>query len=53
LRWRLFDFGKVAAEVEKARGADAEALAVYRTPSYELPKMSRTLCLGSLKLRLT
>ena len=30
LRWRLFDFGKVAAEVEKARGADAEALAVYR-----------------------
>jgi outer membrane protein TolC len=30
LRWRLFDFGKVAAEVAKARGADAEALAVYR-----------------------
>src|SRR6202043_1854950 len=30
LRWRIFDFEKVAAEVEKARGADAEALAVYR-----------------------
>jgi NodT family efflux transporter outer membrane factor (OMF) lipoprotein len=30
LRWRIFDFGKVAAEVAKARGADAEALAVYR-----------------------
>jgi outer membrane protein TolC len=30
LRWRLFDFGKVAAEVAEARGADAEALAVYR-----------------------
>src|ERR1700734_2921140 len=30
LRWRLFDFGKVAAEVAKARGSDAEALAVYR-----------------------
>ena len=30
LRWRIFDFGKVAAEVAEARGADAEALAVYR-----------------------
>jgi len=30
LRWRLFDFGKVAAEVAQARGANAEALAVYR-----------------------
>jgi NodT family efflux transporter outer membrane factor (OMF) lipoprotein len=30
LRWRLFDFGKVDAEVAQARGADAEALAVYR-----------------------
>ncbi len=30
LRWRLFDFGKVDAEVASARGADAEALARYR-----------------------
>ncbi len=30
LRWRLFDFGKVDAEVAEARGADAEALAHYR-----------------------
>ncbi|CAG9249500.1 efflux transporter outer membrane subunit [Paraburkholderia caribensis] len=30
LRWRLFDFGKVDAEVAHARGAYAEALAVYR-----------------------
>jgi outer membrane protein TolC len=30
LRWRLFDFGKVDAEVAAARGANAEALAVYR-----------------------
>jgi NodT family efflux transporter outer membrane factor (OMF) lipoprotein len=30
LRWRLFDFGKVNAEVGQARGAHAEALAQYR-----------------------
>ena len=30
LRWRLFDFGKVNAEVAQARGANAEALAQYR-----------------------
>lgn len=30
LRWRLFDFGKVEAEVNQARGAQAEALALYR-----------------------
>jgi NodT family efflux transporter outer membrane factor (OMF) lipoprotein len=30
LRWRLFDFGKVSAEVASARGADAEALAHYK-----------------------
>ncbi len=28
--WRLFDFGKVDAEVVQARGAQAEALAQYR-----------------------
>jgi NodT family efflux transporter outer membrane factor (OMF) lipoprotein len=31
LRWRLFDFGRVAAEVEQARGANAEALLQYRS----------------------
>jgi outer membrane protein TolC len=30
LRWRLFDFGRVDAEVAQARGGNAEALAVYR-----------------------
>lgn len=30
LRWRLFDFGKVDADVARAKGANAEALAVYR-----------------------
>jgi NodT family efflux transporter outer membrane factor (OMF) lipoprotein len=31
LRWRLFDFGRVDAEVAQARGRDAEALAAYRS----------------------
>jgi NodT family efflux transporter outer membrane factor (OMF) lipoprotein len=30
LRWRLFDFGRVDAEVNQAKGAYAEALAMYR-----------------------
>jgi NodT family efflux transporter outer membrane factor (OMF) lipoprotein len=30
LRWRLFDFGKIDAEVAQARGANLEALARYR-----------------------
>jgi NodT family efflux transporter outer membrane factor (OMF) lipoprotein len=30
LRWRLFDFGQVDAEVRSAKGAHAEALASYR-----------------------
>ena len=30
LRWRLFDFGRVDAEVAIARGHEAEALAAYR-----------------------
>jgi NodT family efflux transporter outer membrane factor (OMF) lipoprotein len=30
LRWRLFDFGRVDAEVSQARGANAEALLLYR-----------------------
>lgn len=30
LRWRLFDFGRVDAEVAGARGRKAEALAAYR-----------------------
>src|SRR5438552_4906464 len=31
LRWRLFDFGAVAAEVKRARGVNAEALLQYRS----------------------
>ena len=30
LRWRLFDFGRVDAEIAAARGRNAEALASYR-----------------------
>ncbi|MDB5714740.1 MAG: hypothetical protein JWO15_2137, partial [Sphingomonadales bacterium] len=30
LRWRLFDFGRVDAEVAQARGREAEALAAWR-----------------------
>jgi NodT family efflux transporter outer membrane factor (OMF) lipoprotein len=30
-RWRLFDFGRIDAEVAEARGQDAEALAAYRS----------------------
>jgi NodT family efflux transporter outer membrane factor (OMF) lipoprotein len=31
LRWRLFDFGRVDAEAQQARGANAEALLQYRS----------------------
>lgn len=31
LRWRLFDFGRIDAEVAAARGREAEALAAYRS----------------------
>lgn len=31
LRWRLFDFGRVDAEVKMAKGANAEALLKYRS----------------------
>src|SRR5437660_10801249 len=31
LRWRLFDFGAVAAEVKRARRANAEALLQYQS----------------------
>lgn len=30
LRWRLFDFGRVDAEIASARGQNAEALVVYK-----------------------
>lgn len=30
LRWRLFDFGRINAQIDLARGRDAEALAAYR-----------------------
>lgn len=30
LRWRLFDFGRVDAEIARAKGAEKEALASYR-----------------------
>jgi NodT family efflux transporter outer membrane factor (OMF) lipoprotein len=30
VRWRLFDFGRLQAQVAAARGANAEALAAYR-----------------------
>lgn len=30
LRWRLFDFGRIDAQIQVAKGQDAEALAAYR-----------------------
>lgn len=30
LRWRLFDFGRINAEIDQAKGREAEALAYYR-----------------------
>ncbi|QBY53264.1 MULTISPECIES: efflux transporter outer membrane subunit [Cupriavidus] len=30
LRWRLFDFGRINAQIDLARGQEAEALAAYR-----------------------
>ena len=30
LRWRLFDFGRIDAQIDLAKGRDAEALAAYR-----------------------
>jgi NodT family efflux transporter outer membrane factor (OMF) lipoprotein len=30
LRWRLFDFGRINAQIDLAQGRDAEALAAYR-----------------------
>lgn len=30
LRWRLFDFGRINAEIDQAKGQEAEALAAYR-----------------------
>lgn len=30
LRWRLFDFGRINAEIDRAKGQEAEALAAYR-----------------------
>ncbi|MGM8061308.1 efflux transporter outer membrane subunit [Vogesella indigofera] len=30
LRWRLFDFGRISAQIDQARGQEAESLAAYR-----------------------
>ncbi|MRV72030.1 efflux transporter outer membrane subunit [Duganella sp. FT92W] len=30
LRWRLFDFGRINAQIDQARGQEAEALSAYR-----------------------
>lgn len=30
LRWRLFDFGRIGAQIDLAKGQEAEALAAYR-----------------------
>ena len=30
LRWRLFDFGRINAQIAQAKGQEAEALAAYR-----------------------
>jgi outer membrane protein TolC len=30
LRWRLFDFGRINAQIDQAKGQEAEALSAYR-----------------------
>jgi NodT family efflux transporter outer membrane factor (OMF) lipoprotein len=35
IQWRLFDFGKIDAEVAQAHGANAEALARYRQAAFK------------------
>jgi outer membrane protein TolC len=30
LRWRLFDFGRINAQIGQAKGQEAESLATYR-----------------------
>ncbi|OPG72166.1 RND transporter [Pseudomonas ogarae] len=30
LRWRLFDFGRINAQIDQAKGQEAESLAIYR-----------------------
>jgi hypothetical protein len=37
LRWQLFDFGRIDAQVAQARGANLEALANYRQSMLSLP----------------
>lgn len=48
LRWRLFDFGRVDAEVAQARGREAELLAAYRQPVLQAAEdVEGTLAAGS------
>lgn len=64
LRWRLFDFGRVDAEIAAARGRNAEALAAYRqsvlrasedvedafSALVERERQARSLALGEIAL---
>jgi outer membrane protein TolC len=37
-RWRLFDFGRIDAQTNQAKGQDAEMLAAYRLAVYGQPR---------------
>ncbi len=65
LRWRLFDFGRIGAQIDQAKGQEAEALAGYRlavlrasedvenafTALVKREEQTRTLQRGELALR--
>jgi NodT family efflux transporter outer membrane factor (OMF) lipoprotein len=54
LRWRLFDFGKVKAEIAQARGAYAEALVAYRQTALKATEdiENATMALAQAQARL-
>ena len=51
LRWRLFDFGRVDAEVAMAKGREAEALAAYRATAIRATEDVETALSGLLRSR--
>ncbi len=55
LRWRLFDFGRIDAEVAERRGGEAEALARYRLAALSAVEEVETSfsTLAARQLRLT
>lgn len=51
LRWRLFDFGRIDAQVAQARGREAEALAIYRQTALGATEDVETALVGLVQGR--